>query len=222
MVSSLNKTTYCTLYLVRHGETVWNVNHRIQGQLDSELTENGVLESKKQAQKLKDIQFDGIFSSDLSRAAKTAEILKLDRKLAIATHKALRERTFGKYDGSFGDKYTKAIQNLLEKYEKLTENERWKFKFDEGYESDEELVTRFITILREIAVGYLGKTILVVTHGGNLRTFLTHLGFAAHGELKPGTFKNAGYVKVRCDGADFFLDGVEGVDKSQGINTKTL
>lgn len=214
--------SYCSLYLVRHGETEWNVLHRIQGQLDSELTENGILESKKQAEKLKIIEFDAIFSSDLSRAAKTAEILKLDRQLAITTHKALRERTFGEHDGSFGDEYTKAIQHLLDEYEKLTEEERWKFKFAEGYESDEELVGRFLTILREIAVGYAGKTVLVVTHGGNLRTFLTHLGFASHGELTPGTFKNAGYVKVRCDGVEFFIDEVEGVDKTQGIATKTL
>lgn len=221
-MSKKNNNSYCSLYLVRHGETEWNIIHRIQGQLDSELTENGITESKKQAEKLRDIQFDAIFSSDLSRAAKTAEILKLDRQLAVATNKALRERTFGKYDGSLGNDYTKAIQHLLDEYEKLSEEERWRFKFDNGYESDEELVSRFITILREISVGYVGKTVLVVTHGGNLRTFLTHTGFAAHGELTPGTFKNAGYIKVRCDGVDFFVDEVEGVDKSLGIKTKTL
>lgn len=210
-MNDTQNNSYCSLYLVRHGETEWNVLHRIQGQLDSELTENGISESKKQAEKLKDIKFDAIFSSDLSRAAKTAEILKLDRQLAVATHKALRERTFGKYDGSFGEDYTMAIQDLLDEYEKLTEEKRWKFKFDERYESDEELVSRFITILREIAVGYLDKTVLVVTHGGNLRTFLTHLGFANHGELTAGTFKNAGYVKVRCDGVEFFIDEVKNI-----------
>lgn len=63
---------------------------------------------------------------------------------------------------------------------------------------------------------------LVVTHGGNLRTFLTRLGFAPYGELKPGTFKNAGYVRVKSDGVDFFIEEVEGVDESQGINAKTL
>lgn len=221
-MSGKNNDYHCVLYLVRHGETEWNSIHRIQGQLDSELTENGVAESKKQADKLKDIQFDAIFSSDLSRASKTAEILKLDRQLAVVTHKALRERTFGKYDGSFGEDYTKAIQHLLDEYEKLSEEKRWQFKFDEGYESDEELVSRFITVLREISVGYLGKAVLVVTHGGNLRTLLTHLGFAAHGKLTPGTFKNAGYIKIRCDGVDFFIDEVEGVDMALGINTKTL
>lgn len=221
-MSKKQKDSYCTLYLVRHGETQWNVIHKIQGQLDSELTENGIIESKKQAEKLKDINFDAIFSSDLSRAAKTAEILKLDRQLAVATHQALRERTFGKYDGFFGEDYTNEVKDLLVEYEKLAEKERWRFKFEDGYESDEELVSRFITILREISIGYANKTVLVVTHGGNLRTLLTHLGFAAHGELTPGTFKNAGYLKIRCDGVDFFIDEVEGVDKTQGIKTKTL
>ncbi len=213
---------YCSLYLVRHGETEWNALHRIQGQLDSKLTAKGILESQKQAEKLKDIEFDAIFSSDLSRATQTAEILKLNRRLVVTTHQALRERTFGKYDGAFGKDYGKAIRHLLDQYEQLTEKERWRFKFNEGYESDEELVVRFITALREISVGYANKTVLVVTHGGNLRTLLTRLGFAAHGELTPGTFKNSGYVKIRCDGIDFFIDEVEGVDKTKGIATKML
>lgn len=213
---------YCSLYLVRHGQTEWNTIDRIQGQLDSALTEQGKADVKKLADRMKDTHFDAIFSSDLSRTVKTAEILKLDRELAIITKKALRERTFGKHDGSLGTEYTVAIRQLLEQYETLTEREKWQFKFDEKYESDEELMQRFITILREIAVGYIGKTVLVVTHGGNLRTFLTHLGYAPYGELRPGTFKNSGYVKIRCDGTDFFIDEVEGVDKSLGITSKTL
>lgn len=214
--------SYCTLYLVRHGETEWNTIRKIQGQLDSTLTEQGIKDAKALADKLKAINFDAIFSSDLARAAKTAAILILDRQLAIATSQALRERTFGKYDGYFGEDYQKDVADLLEEYEQLTVEKKWKFKFDKAYESDEDVVTRFITYLREISVGYLGKTVLVVTHGGNLRTFLTKLGFAAYGELTPGTFKNAGYIKVRSDGIDFFIDEAEGVDRSKGIKTKTL
>ncbi len=212
----------CSFYIVRHGKTEWNTIDRIQGQLDSALTDEGISATKQLAEELKNIHFDALFSSDLSRAFKTAEILKLDRELAIVTHQALRERTFGKYDGSFSKNYTAAIRDLLEEYETLTQEEKWKFKFDEGYESNDELVSRFITKLREIAVGYKGKSVLVVTHGGNLRTFLTHLGYAKDGELTPGSFKNAGYVKVRSDGTDFFLDEVQGVDTSQGISTKIL
>ncbi len=205
--------SYCTLYLVRHGETEWNTQRRIQGQLDSELTPEGVTATKELAQRLKDLHFDAIFSSDLGRAAKTAKILKLDRELQIVTYEALRERTFGPYDGRYGKDHDEELRDLLKQYEALSAEEQFKFKFADTYESDEELMSRFITKLREIAVGYEGKTILVVTHGGNLRTFLTHVGYAPHGSLPPGTFKNAGYVKLRSDGVDFFVDEVEGVKK---------
>lgn len=209
--------TFCIFYLIRHGETEWNIAKKIQGQLDSPLTKNGIEETKELAKKLKHIHFDIIFSSDLLRAKRTAEIIKLDRELQIVTKKALRERTFGRYDGYDGDLYQKEIQHLLEHYQQLDEKEKWRFSFSEGYESDEVLVSRFITLLREIAVGYMEKTVLVVTHGGNLRTFLTHIGYASYGELKPGTFKNAGYVKIRSDGTEFFVDEVEGVDKTIGV-----
>ena len=217
----MNKQKICTLYLVRHGETEWNIAKKIQGQLDSSLTKNGIEGSKELAQKLKHIHFDSIFSSDLLRAQRTAEIIKLDRELEIVTKEALRERTFGRYDGYDGDLYQKEIQHLLEHYQQLDEKEKWRFSFGEGYESDEVLVSRFITLLREIAVGYLEKTVLVVTHGGNLRTLFTHIGYAPYGQLKPGTFKNAGYVKIRSDGTEFFVDEVEGVDKAIGVG-KTL
>jgi broad specificity phosphatase PhoE len=213
---------YCTLYLVRHGQTEWNIADRIQGQLDSNLTEEGINGTNELGERLATIQFDAAYSSDLLRAHRTAEILLVNKNLQITTAKALRERTFGKYDGYLGTEYQAAIRELLEQYATLTDQEKWRFKFDEKYESDEELVSRFITLLREIAVAYIGKTVLVVTHGGNLRTFLTHLGYAPFGELKPGTFKNAGYVKVSCDGSDFFVDEVEGVDKTAGIEASTL
>ena len=212
----------CTFYIVRHGQTEWNAIHRIQGQLDSPLTNQGKDEARQTAKKLNNVYFDAVYSSDLLRSKHTADIIALEKKLEIVTSKALRERTFGIYDGSMGKEYTEQTKHLLEKYKKLSVEERWKFKFAKGYESDEELVTRFITFLREIAIAYPAKTVLIVTHGGNLRTFLTKLGYAEYGELTPGTFKNAGYIVVESDGVDFFLKEVEGIDHSKGIKTSTL
>ncbi|QQG44609.1 MAG: histidine phosphatase family protein [Candidatus Roizmanbacteria bacterium] len=201
-----------TFYIVRHGQTEWNVLHKIQGHLDSPLTKQGKQEAKQTAQKLKDVHFDAVYSSDLLRAKHTAKIIALEKKLEVMTSKALRERTFGEHDGSMGNEYTEKTKHLLEKYKKLATDQKWKFKFAKGYESDEGLVIRFITFLREIAIAYQGKTILIVTHGGNIRTFLTKLGYAEHGKLTPGTFKNAGYIIIESDGVDFFLKEVEGID----------
>ena len=80
-----NKENYCTLYLVRHGETEWNVKKINQGQSESALTEVGIEQAKETGEKLKHIKFDAIFSSDLSRTQRTAEIIKLDRELVIKT-----------------------------------------------------------------------------------------------------------------------------------------
>lgn len=212
----------CTLYIVRHGETEWNVLHRIQGHFDSALTEEGKGEAKETAEKLNGVHFDAIYSSDLLRSKHTADIIALKKKLEVMTSKALRERTFGKYDGIMGKEYSEKTKDLLEEYKKLSVKEKWNFKFAEGYESDEELVTRFMTFLREIAVGYQSKTVLIVTHGGNIRTFLTKLDFAEYGKLTPGTFKNAGYIVVESDGVDFFLKEVEGVDYTRRLKISSV
>lgn len=217
----MKNPSYCTLYVVRHGETEWNTIGRIQGQLDSPLTDKGKKQAIKLSREFGGISFDAIFSSDLLRAKRTAEIVNLERKLKIQTTKALRERTFGEHDGSMGNEYDKKIKNLLKKYNELSEKEKWKFRFGVSYESDEELVSRFITFLREISVGYQGKTVLVVTHGGNIRTFLTRLGYVKYGELIPGTFQNSGYLKVESDGVDFFIKDVKGIDLSRGVKTTT-
>lgn len=203
----------CTLYLIRHGQTEWNAIGRIQGQKDSKLSEIGISQAHDAKESLKNIQFDKIFSSDLIRTQQTAEIINLERKLTITTHEALRERSLGEHDGKMGKDYEEEIRHLLDEYKSMPEEGKWNFKFGKNYESDSEVLERFIRILREISVAYLGKNILVVTHGGAIRILLTKLGYAKYGELTPGTFKNAGYVVLESDGVDFFIKEVHGIVK---------
>lgn len=203
---NITKTeNFCTLYLVRHGETEWNKSGIVMGQSDSPLTEVGLKQTKTTAQELKDINFDAIFSSDLHRAHRTAEIIKLERQLVIQTSKALRERTYGSWEGTSGEEYRKKFQHLFDKVKQLSEKEQKEFKFAKDIESDEEVVNRFTTQLREISTAYPNKTILVVTHGGCIRTFLMHIGYVKYGELPAGSFSNAGYAKIISDGIDFFV-----------------
>ena len=214
--------SYCTIYLIRHGETEGNVAGMVNGQSDSKLTEKGVYEAQILVERLKEIQFDAIFSSDLLRAVKTAEIIRHHRLLPIVQKKSLRERTHGILDGIHSDEYTKKTEHLLETFMSLSTEDKWRFMFSEGYESDEVVVTRLMKGLHEIAVEYVGKTVLAVSHGGVLRTFLTRLGFAAYGELKPGTLKNLGIIRIKSDGTHFILEKVEGVNKTQGIERNML
>lgn len=201
---------YCTFYIVRHGETEWNVERRMQGHGDSPLTQNGINQAHQTGQKLAKINFDAVFSSDLARASKTAAIIALDRKLAVNTTKLLRECCLGALEG----RLVEEVRDILEIKSNILEEEKSRHRFVPDAESDEEIVRRFITFLREVAVSYANKTVLVVSHSQIIRALLIHLGFGTYTTLPPGAISNAGFVKLRSDGLDFFIDETEGVTKN--------
>lgn len=197
---------YCILYLVRHGETEWNVQKKVQGHVDSPLTALGVKQAESVAGKLNDIHFDAVFSSDLLRAKRTAEIIIQEKKLAIRTSRALRERHYGIYEGKPSADYQAATAHVWEEFNKLTEEERKTFPYPDGIESDEQLGSRFITFLREIAISHMEKTVLVVSHGGALRNFLIRIGYAHREDMPAGSVPNGAFIKIKSDGIDFFVE----------------
>lgn len=203
----MKSKSLATVYIVRHGETEWNFKKLIQGQSDSPLTETGIKQAKKLSKKLNKIKFDLVFSSDLLRARRTAEIIIAEQKLEIATSKLLRERRFGKLEG----KPTKTLRAFDEFFSKLKHEEIYSYKSAPDVESDEEIVTRLITFLREAAISHPGKKILVVTHGGVMRAFLIKLGVSDYKD--PVWVSNAGYAKLETDGVDFFIKEIEGIEK---------
>ena len=79
----MNDANYCTFYIIRHGQTEWNLKKIIQGHKDSPLTKIGIRIAKQHANKLKNIHFDAVFSSDSLRAKQTADIVALKRNIAI-------------------------------------------------------------------------------------------------------------------------------------------
>jgi broad specificity phosphatase PhoE len=210
-----NSQSLCTIYLVRHGETEWNVKEIIQGQVDSNLTQNGVNQAKAAGEMLKNVHFDLVFASDLSRAKRTAEYIVAERKLVVNTTKLLRERRFGKYEGRPGKEYREENKELFEKMEKMSELEKRRVKFDFGYENEEDLAARLLIFLREIAVTYVGKTVLAVSHGGAMRALLMHLGYATFDELRGRSVENTAYIKLDSDGIDFFVKETKGINKQQ-------
>jgi broad specificity phosphatase PhoE len=198
-----------TFYIFRHGQTEYNVQQRIQGHVDSPLTEEGIVKIKEVAEKFKDVHFDEAFSSDLLRAKRTAEIIKAERDLEIKTTEILRERYFGKYEGATFDA-VKAYDHLKDK---LSDQERYTFT-DGEVESDEQIVTRLTTFIRETAITHPGKSVLVATHGSLIRIFLIHLGYGSYTSLGHGAIDNVAWLKLETDGVDFFLKEVEGVRKT--------
>lgn len=206
---------YCTIYIVRHGETEYNVKDIVQSQVDSPLTEQGKRQAKDRAETLKHVHFDAIFSSHLGRAVKTAEILKLQRQLAVNTTKLLREKEFGVYDGMGMAEFRKLINEQMKLREIMTEQERLKHKYHPSWENEEEAADRIITILREIAIGYIGKTVLAVSHGSIMRSLLMRLGFGSYYEFPPGSIDNTAYIKLESDGVDFFIKETKGINKKK-------
>lgn len=199
------------IYIVRHGETEWNLKRIVQGQMDSPLTDLGISQAKDLAKELREIKFDLVFSSDLLRAKKTAEIIAAEHKLTVETTELLRERAFGKLEG----KPVEALRAFEDLFAKLKHEEIFVYKSSPDVESDKEITTRLITFLRETAITHAGKKILVVTHGGVMRAFLIRLGVTDY--KKPMFVGNGGYIKLETDGIDFEVKEIMGVHKRQKI-----
>ena len=202
---NIHPELFATIYLVRHGETVWNKKDILQGQLDSALTTLGKRQAEMLAKEFKGVDFSAVFSSDLSRARRTAEITAMERKLAVKTSQLLRERNWGRFDGKQASIYRNQAKEMLQKYEKLSEEEQWRFKAFPDIESNEEVFARFMAFLREVAVAYRGKTILVVSHLDVLRTLLIHLG------CHPRDIDNMACIKLLSDGVNIVLDKTRGI-----------
>lgn len=195
------------MYIARHGQTQWNVEKRIQGHGDSPLTDLGIQQAQELGKILSDVHFDAVFSSDLLRAKRTAGQIILERKLEVVTTELLRERAFGTYEG----KYIKNLKEFDGILERLTDEERFSYKTEEGIENDEEIVSRFLAFIREIAVRFAGKTVLMVTHAGLMYAFLIHAGFATYAQLPHGSIKNTAYIEVDTDGIDFAIKDTYGI-----------
>lgn len=203
-----------TITLVRHGETTWNAEKRWQGHLDSPLTTEGKEQAVLLATRLSSVPFAAVYSSDLSRAVSTAEILNADRQLAVKLSAALRERCAGCIEGTTPQERTQQqLQQLLEHYFALPATDKWTHAPVPDWESHHDLMTRVLNELRAIAVAHSGQQVLVVTHSGVLRTLLAHLGWVSIEEMEKLAIANAGFITLESDGVDFFIRRVEGVVK---------
>jgi len=188
---------YCTIYLSRHGETEWNEKKLIQGLSDIPLNKKGEKQAKQLGKQLKDIDFDAVFSSDLLRAKNSAKIIVAEKKLAIIEIKALRERFFGRFEGKHLNEMRKTFGEVM----LVTKEKQKKLKLYD-VENDEEIADRLIPFMKKTARKYSGKKILVVTHGGLLRAFLSYVDYKIP-EYSDRPMKNTGYLIIESDGKEF-------------------
>jgi probable phosphoglycerate mutase len=156
--------------LVRHGETRWNVEQRVQGHGDSDLTETGVQQAKAIARRLAEEDFDLLVASDLGRAHETARHVAGQCGRPIVIDPRLRERSFGAGEGmgyrEIGEKYPGAFSRT-----EATDPDVG----IPGGESRRQFHDRIVAAFQSLAAEHPGKRIAVVTHGGVLATVHRHI-----------------------------------------------
>ncbi|WP_061911047.1 histidine phosphatase family protein [Streptococcus cristatus] len=147
-----------TLYLMRHGQTLFNQRHLIQGWCDSPLTELGIYQAQVAGNYFKEqgIQFDQAFSSTSERACDTLEIAT-EGKVSYQRVKGLKEWNFGVFEGESED-----LNPALPYGD---------FFVQYGGESQQELQDRIDHTIQELMKATTGNTILMVSHGGAIRNF---------------------------------------------------
>jgi len=199
----------CQFYLMRHGQTKWNQEHRIQGQQDSPLTELAIKQAQARSQELQDINFTAVFSSDLSRAQKTAEIMALNHEITVISSKLLRERALGIFEGKKVDDFNEELKALLKTLD--TKSHQEFPKYAGAVESVSQVLTRFIRFLRSTALAYPEKKVLVVSHAGVIGNFLVKLGYLDISSMFELKIENLSYAIVESDGVDFFIKNTDGI-----------
>ncbi|MDY2737926.1 histidine phosphatase family protein [Intestinibacter sp.] len=148
-----------TLYIVRHGQTEWNILGKTQGHGNSDLTAKGVEQAELLANSMTKYPIDCIYSSDLGRAYQTAEIIGNKLNIEVEKTEALREMNFGTWEG-------RLIKDIMEEDPALYRqwrNEPHLAKIPQG-ETLDQIKERTDAFIKEINEKYDGKHIVLVTH----------------------------------------------------------
>ncbi len=156
--------------LIRHAETQWNREKRIQGQTDSPLTRRGILQAEKWGHLLNQISWNRILTSDTGRAVETAGRINEKLKISITPDRRLREQDWGQWTGKTLTEIEKDHPQLL------TDQIRagWMFCPPEG-ETRLNIWKRSQQALGDAAAKWPGETILIVTHEGVIKSLIYRL-----------------------------------------------
>ena len=155
------------IFIVRHTETVGNIEKRLTGRQDYEVTPRGEKLIQKLTTELSNIKFDKIYSSTSGRAIKTVENLAELNNLEIETKEDLCEMYFGKYDG-----WKWEDVNRIQPEIKQRQNEINEISGIEDQETMEHVADRMDKCIRNIVQTNIGKTILISSHGVAIEAFL--------------------------------------------------
>lgn len=155
----------CRIFLIRHGETLWNAEMKFQGHTDVPLSAGGLEQAKALAGRLKGQDLAAVYASDLSRAVETAGQLAVPRGLEVQKLPALREMNFGDWEGLTFKEINDRYGELL----KLWWSDPLSVRVPGG-ESLSELAVRVTGAVKEIVASHPGGQVAVVCHGGPVRS----------------------------------------------------
>ncbi|TNF61875.1 MAG: histidine phosphatase family protein [Burkholderiales bacterium] len=154
---------FTRILAIRHGETAWNRDTRIQGHTDIGLSDHGRWQVDRLAQALREEPIAAFYASDLSRARETAEAVARRHGARVQTHAGLRERSFGRFEGQ-------TWAELESRYP--AESMAWRKRVPDfappGGESLLQLRERVVSTVEQLAARHPGEQVLLVAHGGVL------------------------------------------------------
>lgn len=202
------------LYIVRHGQTEWNLLEKFQGQLNSPLTEKGKMKIRETARNLENVVFSAVYTSELGRTIGTAEIIlennnfeknkDVNKKLKLERLAELNEIYFGKWQGL-------NFKEIFLKYPEEAHNYFYDVKNycakNVGGEELKDGLERFLNGLKKIVSKNDGGNILIVTHGTVLELFFNYIEnkeasdlderkLIGNGEYRVYIYKNGMYIMV--------------------------
>lgn len=148
------------LILIRHGETAWNRERRMQGQTDTPLSDEGLVQARALGARMAAVRFAALYSSDLSRALETARPVAAATGHEIITDPRLRERAFGIFEGLTAAEIAARYPDELERFHSRDPD----YVVPEG-ESARMFHARCLPCLADIAERHSGEDVVVVTHG---------------------------------------------------------
>jgi len=156
------------IYLIRHGETMWNREFRFQGHSDIPLSERGWEQSRLVAAKLAPLGIEMVFASDLQRAASTAAVIAATSRVPIKLLPGLREVDYGAWEGLTGEEIKQRFPEARKNWLKNLAESR-----PPDGESLEEAQQRALLELNRIYCDNVYQSVAVVTHGGIIAVLLT-------------------------------------------------
>ena len=187
------------LYIVRHGETEWNVIKRFQGQLNTPLTEKGIKKLKETGKKLENVLFDEVYTSELGRTVASAEIILNEnrgyknKKRELKKLAELNEVYFGVWQGL-------TYEEVFLKYPEEGNNYFYNVKNykAENVEAEklEDALERFLKGINKILDSHESGNILVVTHGTVFEMFMNYVANNSIFDIDERTLMGNGDYKV--------------------------